>query len=202
MSFELPDLPYRADALRPFLSAETLQTHHDKHHRGYVDKLNDLTEGTAYAGRSLQDVVVQANADGDTAVYNNAAQALNHSFLWESMSPDGGGNPPGPLGDAIDAAFGDRNGFDKAFKRAALEQFGSGWVWLVMDSGGLRIVTTSNADTPIIRGVQPLLTLDVWEHAYYLDYKNERARYVDTFLSDIINWSFAARNYQSVPLAA
>ena len=202
MTFELPELPYRSDALEPFLSEQTLLTHHGKHHRAYVEKLNKLIANTDYQGLSLHETIIKANESGDEAIFNNAAQALNHSFLWESMSPDGGSTPVGPLGDAIDAAFGDLNGFQKGFKSAAVSQFGSGWVWLVADSGGLRIVTTGNADTPILRGVQPLLTLDVWEHAYYLDYKNDRGQYVDSFLSDRVNWAFAARNFEAIKLAA
>tara|TARA_R110000782_G_scaffold28147_1_gene70725 strand:- start:695 stop:1303 length:609 start_codon:yes stop_codon:yes gene_type:complete len=202
MTFELPDLPYSADALEPFLSQQTLETHHGKHHRGYVEKLNKLIDGTEYQGLSLHEIVVRAKEKGDTAIFNNAAQSLNHSFLWESMSPDGGNSPVGPLGDAIDAAFGSQKGFQEAFKAKALSQFGSGWVWLVVDSGGLKIVQTGNADTPIQHGLQPILTLDVWEHAYYLDYKNDRGRYVDSFLSDRVNWAFAARNFESIKAAA
>lgn len=202
MTVELPDLPYRSDALEPFLSQMTMETHHGKHHKGYVDKLNKLIDGTDYQDMSLHQIIMKSHSDGDTAVFNNAAQALNHSFLWESMSPEGGGSPSGPLGDATDAAFGDLNGFQKAFRKAAVSQFGSGWVWLVLDSGGLRIMQTGNADTPILRGEQPLLVLDVWEHAYYLDYKNDRGQYVDTFLSDRINWTFAARNYEAFKVAA
>lgn len=197
MTFKLPDLPYRTDALEPFLSKQTLETHHGKHHQGYINKLNKLIADTDYQGLSLHEIVVKSGEKGDTAVFNNAAQSLNHSFLWESMSPEGGTTPVGPLGDAIDAAFGDLNGFQKAFKSAAVSQFGSGWVWLVTDSDGLRIMQTGNADTPIQHGVQPLLTLDVWEHAYYLDYKNDRGQYVDSFLSDRINWAFAARNFEA-----
>ncbi|HNP62823.1 MAG TPA: superoxide dismutase [Woeseiaceae bacterium] len=202
MTFELPELPYRADALEPFLSKQTLDTHHGKHHRGYINKLNELIDGTDYQDLSLQEIVVRAKENGDTAIFNNAAQSLNHGFLWESMSPDGGSPPAGPLGDAIDAAFGNLKGFKEAFKAKALTQFGSGWVWLVVDSGGLKIVQTGNADTPVQHGVQPILTLDVWEHAYYLDYKNDRGGYVDSFLSDRVNWAFAARNFESIKAAA
>ncbi len=198
MTFKLPELPYRTDALEPFLSKKTLETHHGKHHQAYIDKLNKLIADTEYQHLSLHEIVVKASAKGDTAIFNNAAQSLNHSFLWESMSPEGGSAPVGPLGDAIDAAFVDLNGFQEAFKKAAVSQFGSGWVWLVVDSGGLRIMNTGNADTPIQRGAQPLLTLDVWEHAYYLDYKNDRGQYVDSFLSDRVNWAFAARNFEAI----
>ncbi len=202
MTFELPKLPYRADALEPFLSKQTLETHHGKHHRGYIDKLNKLIDGTEYQDLSLHEIVVAAKEKGDTGIFNNAAQSLNHGFLWESMSPDGGVAPVGPLGDAIDAAFGSIEGFKDAFKTKAVSQFGSGWVWLVVDAGRLAIVQTGNADTPIQRGLQPILTLDVWEHAYYLDYKNDRGGYVDSFLSDRVNWAFAAQNYESAKAAA
>lgn len=196
MTFKLPELPYRSDALEPFLSKTTLETHHGKHHQSYINKLNKLIAGTDYEGLSLNEVVLKAREKGDTAIFNNAAQSLNHSFLWESMTPESS-TPVGPLGDAIDAAFGDQSGFQKAFKAAAVSQFGSGWIWLVADAGGLQIVQTGNADTPILHGLQPLLTLDVWEHAYYLDYKNDRGQYVDSFLSDRVNWAFAARNFEA-----
>ena len=203
MTIELPDLPYRTDALEPFLSKETLETHHGKHHQGYVNKLNKGIAGTAYEGQPLNEIVLQSHASDDRSVFNNAAQVLNHNFLWESMSPDGGGRPTGPLSDAIDAAFGDFNAFSKAFKDAALAHFGSGWVWLVReDASTLKIVDTHDAETPMVQGLQPLLTLDVWEHAYYLDYKNERGRYLDAFLSDCANWAFAARQFEGLSAAA
>lgn len=195
MTYKLPELPYPTDGLSPFLSKETLETHYEKHHRGYVRKLDKLVEGTTYAGQSMQDTVLLAHSSEDTGVFNNAAQILNHTFLWNSMSPDGGGAPSGPLAGAIETSFGSRDKFDEAFRKAASSRFGSGWVWLVMDGEHLRVISTGDADTPIVRGMVPLLTLDVWEHAYYLDYKNERARYVDAFLSDAVNWSFAADNF-------
>ncbi len=198
MTFELPELPYGADALEPFLSKKTLETHHGKHHQGYINNLNKLIADSDYQGLSLHEIVIKAHEKGDTGIFNNAAQSLNHGFLWKSMSPEGGNAPDGPLGDAIDAAFGDLNGFQKAFKSAAVSQFGSGWVWLVADSDGLRIMQTGNADTPIQHGVQALLTLDVWEHAYYLDYKNDRAQYVDSFLNGRVNWTFAERNFKAI----
>jgi len=199
MAIELPELPYRTDELSPFLSKETMETHHGKHHRGYVNKLNGLISGTVHADRSLTDIVVHSHANSETGIFNNAAQCFNHGFLWDSMSPHGGGAPAGALHGALESAFGDLDGFKEAFKTAAMNQFGSGWVWLVSDTAGLSIISTGNADTPIVSAARPLLTLDVWEHAYYLDYKNERARYVDTFLSDHINWSFAEENYASDP---
>ena len=203
MTIELPDLPYRTDALEPFLSRETLETHHGKHHQGYVNKLNKGIEGTAYAGQPLNEIVLQSHANGDRSIFNNAAQVLNHNVLWESMSPEGGGRPTGPLGDAIDAAFGDFTAFSKAFKDAALGHFGSGWVWLVReDASTLKIVDTHDAETPIVQGLQPLLTVDVWEHAYYLDYKNDRGRYLDAFLGDCANWAYAARRLEELSAAA
>lgn len=202
MSFEFPDLPYAIDALEPHVSARTLEFHHGKHHRSYVNKLNGAIEDTAYANQSLEAVITGAHEAGDTAVFNNAAQAWNHTFLWHSMSPNGGGEPTGALADAINARFGDVGKFKAAFKAAALGQFGSGWAWLVRTDDGLDIVSTGNADTPLIHGTTPLLTLDVWEHAYYLDYQNQRDAYVDSFLDKLINWDFAAENYESDRAAA
>ena len=202
MSFELPDLPYAIDALEPHVSARTLEFHHGKHHNAYVTKLNGAIEGTAYAGQPLESVITAAHAAGDSGIFNNAAQAWNHTFLWHSMSPNGGGEPTGALADAINARFGDVAKFKAEFKAAALGQFGSGWAWLVRTADGLEIVTTGNADTPLIHGTTPLLTLDVWEHAYYLDYQNQRDAYVDDFLSELINWDFAAENYESDRAAA
>jgi Fe-Mn family superoxide dismutase len=148
-----------------------------------------------YADQSLETIMTGAHEAGEAAVFNNAAQAWNHSFLWHSMSPDGGGEPTGALADAINARFGKLEKFRAEFKAAALGQFGSGWAWLVHTAGGLDIVTTGNADTPLVDGATPLLTLDVWEHAYYLDYQNKRDTYVDAFLGELINWEFAAQNY-------
>jgi len=194
MPIEFPGLPYAADALEPHVSARTLQVHHGKHHKAYVDKLNAAIAGTSYEGQSLEEIVSASHAAGHTSVFNNAAQAWNHTFLWHSMSPGGGGEPSGPLADAIKDRFGDLNGFREAFKSSALGQFGSGWTWLVRTPKGVDIVSTGNADTPLIHGATPLLTLDVWEHAYYLDYQNRRDAYVDTFLGKLINWEFAAQN--------
>jgi len=202
MSIEFPDLPYAAAALEPHVSAETLEFHHGKHHKSYVDKLNAAIHGTAYADQALETIVMRAHEAGDTAVFNNAAQAWNHNFLWHSMSPDGAGEPTGALADAINARFGDLKKFQAEFKAAALGQFGSGWTWLVRKAGGLDIVSTGNADTPLIDGATPLLTLDVWEHAYYLDYQNKRDAYIDAFLSELINWDFAAQNYEADRAAA
>ena len=195
MSIEFPALPYAANALEPHVSARTLEHHHGKHHKGYVDKLNNAIAGTAHEGQSLEAIITAANAASDTGIFNNAAQSWNHTFLWSSMSPTGGGDPSGPLADAIIDRFGSVQRFRDDFKAAALAQFGSGWTWLVRTDAGLDIVSTGNADTPLVHGVTPLLTLDVWEHAYYLDYQNKRDAYVDVFLSNLINWDFAAENY-------
>ena len=197
MSIEFPDLPYASDALEPHVSAVTLGFHHGKHHKSYVDKLNAAIEGKAYDELSLEKIIATAYEASDTGIFNNAAQSWNHTFLWHSMSPQGGGAPSGPLADAIDARFGDLDGFRKAFRAAALGQFGSGWTWLVRTAQGLDIVSTGNADSPTINGLIPLLTLDVWEHAYYLDYQNKRDAYVDTFLEHLVNWDFAAKNYEA-----
>ncbi len=202
MSIAFPELPYAADALEPSVSAQTLGFHHGKHHKAYVDKLNAAIAGTAYDDQPLERIIVAANEASDTGVFNNAAQAWNHTFLWHSMAPNGGGEPTGALADAINESFGDLAGFRAEFKSAALGQFGSGWTWLVRSESGLEIVNTGNADTPLVHEATPLLTLDVWEHAYYLDYQNKRDSYVDAFLDKLINWEFAAENYESERAAA
>ncbi|MDJ0904828.1 MAG: superoxide dismutase [Woeseiaceae bacterium] len=202
MSFSLPALPYPADALEPHVSAETFGFHHGKHHKAYVDKLNAAIAGSGYEGRSLEDVILASHDAGDTAVFNNAAQAWNHTFLWHSMAPGGGGAPTGALADAINDRFGDLAGFREAFKAAAMGQFGSGWAWLVRTGDGLEIVSTGNADSPLTSGLAPILTLDVWEHAYYLDYQNKRDAYIDSFLDHLVNWEFAASNYEAARIAA
>ena len=202
MSIELPDLPYAVDALEPHVSAETLGFHHGKHHKAYVDKLNAAIAGTGYEGQSLESIIAASSDAGDAGVFNNAAQTWNHTFLWNSMSPQGGGEPQGALAEAINDSFGDLDSFKAQFKASAMGQFGSGWTWLVHKAGKLEIVSTGNAETPLTDGSVPLLTLDVWEHAYYLDYQNQRDRYIDTFLGKLINWSFAARNYEADQAAA
>lgn len=195
MTIEFPSLPYAGNALEPHVSARTLEFHHGKHHKAYVDKLNAAIADSDYAGQSLEAIIAGSHEAGDAGVFNNAAQAWNHTFLWHSMSPDGGGKPSGELAKAIDRKFGDFAAFKKAFKAAAMGQFGSGWAWLVRSADGVDIVATGNADTPLVHGSTPLLTLDVWEHAYYLDYQNKRDAYVDTFLEKLVNWEFAAENY-------
>jgi Fe-Mn family superoxide dismutase len=195
MSIKFPVLPYATNALEPHVSANTLEHHHGKHHKAYVDKLNNAIAGTAYEGKALEDIIAAAHKASEAGIFNNAAQSWNHTFLWNSMSPTGGGEPAGPLAEAIDRQFGSVQAFREAFKAAALAQFGSGWTWLVRTKKGLDIVSTGNADTPLVHGTTPLLTLDVWEHAYYLDYQNKRDAYVDVFLASLVNWDFAAENY-------
>jgi superoxide dismutase, Fe-Mn family len=191
MTFTLPKLPYPKDALTPHISAETLDFHHGKHHAAYVTKLNELVAADpALANKSLEDLIRTSSG----AVYNQAAQAWNHSFYWNSMKPRGGGEPTGKLRAAIDAAFGSVSSFKEKLTAAAVGQFGSGWAWLVKDgSGRLEIVQTGNAACPLTEGKTPLLTCDVWEHAYYIDYRNARAKYVEAWWS-LVNWDHAASN--------
>jgi len=191
MTHELPPLPYAKDALEPHVSSETLDYHHDKHHATYVSKLNDLVAGTEFADASLEEIVAKSSG----SVFNNAAQVWNHTFYWNCLSPEGGGAPSGALAEAIDAAFGSFDAFKERFAEAAAGQFGSGWAWLVRDaSGGLSITSTSNAENPMTSGVTPLLTCDVWEHAYYIDYRNLRPKYVEAFWN-LVNWEFVAANF-------
>jgi Fe-Mn family superoxide dismutase len=186
----LPPLPYALDALEPHMSAETLEFHHGKHHKTYVTKLNELIKGTQWEGLALEEIV----RTSEGAIFNNAAQAWNHAFFWQCLSPDGGGKAKGDLAKAIDASFGSSDAFQDKFASAAAAQFGSGWAWLVADAaGGLRIETTANAGTPIAGGGIPLLTCDVWEHAYYIDYRNERPKFLQAFWK-IVNWPFAEAN--------
>lgn len=198
MTFTLPNLPYKPDALVPHISAETLGFHHGKHHQAYVTNLNNLVQGTDLAHKSLEDIILYTHDKENYAgVFNNAAQVWNHTFYWHSMKPGGGGTPNGTLQDSINDAFGSYDGFVDSFKKAATTQFGSGWAWLVVtDSGKLDIVKTGNAQTPITTSCKPLLTCDVWEHAYYLDYQNRRPDYVATFLNHLVNWDFAQANYE------
>lgn len=196
MAFTLPDLPYARDALAPHISGETLDFHHGKHHKAYVDKANDLVKGTDLENVDLETAIHAAWKDKNTALFNNAAQIWNHTFYWNSMSPDGGGKPSGKLAEAIDRDFGSFEKFADAFKAAGAGQFGSGWAWLVVKNGTLEIRKTPNAETPITEaGVTPLLTMDVWEHAYYLDFQNRRPDYMGAFLEHLVNWDFAAENF-------
>jgi len=191
MAFELPPLPYEQNALEPHISAETLEYHYGKHHKTYVDKLNGLVGGTDMENKSLEEVVKAAEG----GVFNNAAQIWNHTFYWHCLSPSGGGAPSGKLGEAIDAAFGSFDKFKEEFTNSAVNNFGSGWTWLVQKGdGSVAIVNTSNAGTPLTDdSVTPLLTVDVWEHAYYIDYRNARPKYMEAFWN-LVNWEFAASN--------
>jgi Fe-Mn family superoxide dismutase len=192
MAFELPALPYEKNALEPHISAETLEFHHGKHHNTYVQKLNGLVEGTDLAEKSLEEIIKTSEG----GVFNNAAQIWNHTFYWNSLSPNGGGEPTGALADAINAAFGSFADFQAAFNDKAVNNFGSSWTWLVKKAdGSLDIVNTSNAGTPITEeGVTPLITVDLWEHAYYIDYRNVRPDYLKGFWA-LANWEFASANF-------
>ena len=190
MPFTLPPLPYDKNALAPHITAETLEFHHGKHHNAYVTNLNKLLEGKPEAEKSLEDVIM--NSDG--GVFNNAAQIWNHTFYWNSMKPNGGGQPTGELADAINRDFGSFDKFKEAFTAAATTQFGSGWAWLVLDKGKLMVTKTGNADLPMKHGQKALLTIDVWEHAYYIDFRNLRPKYIETFLTHLVNWDFALAN--------
>ena len=192
---ELPPLPYAQDALAPVISAQTLSFHYGKHHKAYVDNLNKLVAGTALSETPLEKVIAAVAGQPDKAgIFNNAAQTWNHTFFWNSLKPQGGGVPPGAVGKAIDASFGGFENFKKELSNAAMTQFGSGWAWLVADKGALRVVKTGNADTPLTMGLKPLLTIDVWEHAYYLDYQNRRADFVAAVIDKLLNWEFANAN--------
>ncbi|MFY0568382.1 superoxide dismutase [Archangium lansingense] len=190
MPFTLPELPYKKDALAPHISAETLEYHHGKHHAAYVTNLNKLLEGKPEASRSLEEVIL--NSEG--GVFNNAAQVWNHTFYWNCMKPNGGGRPTGDLADAITRDFGSFERFREEFANAAATQFGSGWAWLVLEKGKLAVTKTGNADLPLKHGQKALLTIDVWEHAYYIDFRNARPKYIDTFLEKLVNWDFVLEN--------
>jgi len=190
MAFELPPLPYAKDALAPHMSAETLEFHHDKHHNAYVTNLNKLVEGTEFENAELTDVIMKS----DGGLFNNAAQTWNHTFFWNSMAPNGGGAPSGEVAEAINSAFGSYDAFREKFAEAATTQFGSGWAWLVDSGSGLEVMKTSNADLPMKHGAKALLTLDVWEHAYYIDFRNARPNYISTWLDNLVNWDFVAQN--------
>ena len=195
MSIALRKLPYAPDALEPAMSRQTVEYHYGKHHAGYVDKLNTLIEGTELADMSLEDIVRESADLLDAAVFNNAAQVYNHEMFWHSMSPGVSWVSEGEFARAIRRDFGSFDKLREEFRFSALTLFGSGWVWLVSDSGRLRIVTTGNAGTPLLEGLDPLIALDVWEHAYYLDVKNDRAAYVDSFLNDLVDWEAANDRY-------
>jgi superoxide dismutase, Fe-Mn family len=198
MAFKLLPLPYDETALEPHMSAKTLGFHHGKHHRAYVKNLNNLAQNTPLAAKSLESIIKETAKDASkAAIFNNAAQSWNHTFFWSSMKPAGGGAPVGDLASRINRDFGSLQKFKELFQQAAVGQFGSGWAWLIADKRDLKIVKTANAMTPIVQGQVPLLTCDIWEHAYYLDYQNRRPDFVRAFLDQLVNWDFAAKNLAS-----
>ena len=193
--FTLPPLPYADNALEPVISANTISFHYGKHHKTYVDNLNNLAKGTEFENATLESVVNATAGKADKApLFNNAAQIWNHTFYWHSLKPHGGGKPTGKLAQMIDASFGGYDEFRKQLSATTVSQFGSGWGWLVADHGALKVVKTANAEVPFTKGQKPLLTIDVWEHAYYLDHQNKRAAYVDAVIDRLLNWDFAAAN--------
>ncbi|NHK28887.1 superoxide dismutase [Parvularcula flava] len=195
MSISLPPLPYAEDALAPHISAETLSFHYGKHHQAYVNKTNDAIKGTPLDDASLEEIVVQAKKDGNQGLYNNSAQVWNHTFYWEGMKPGAGGKPTGAIAEAIEKDFGSYEEFKDKFAAAGANQFGSGWAWLIAKGGKLEITNSPNAVNYLDdSSVTHLLTMDVWEHAYYLDYQNARPKYIDTFLDELVNWDFVNEN--------
>lgn len=190
MEHKLPELPYAMDALAPYISKETLEYHYGKHHAAYVANLNKLIKGTEFENKSLEDIVINSNG----GLFNNAAQVWNHTFYWNCLSPNGGGEPAGALADAINKSFGSFAEFKDAFTKSAVTNFGSGWTWLVKSENGLELLNTSNAGSALTSGKTPLLTCDVWEHAYYVDYRNARPKYVEAFWN-LVNWEFVISNY-------
>jgi Fe-Mn family superoxide dismutase len=192
--FTLPELPFAKNALEPHMSAETFDYHHGKHHNAYVVKANELIQGTGLEDLPLEDVVRQAKAKGLGPLFNNVGQHFNHSFFWQCMKPQGGGEPTGALLEKINASFGSFDKFKEDFVNGGIGQFGSGWVWLVENGGKLEIVKTANAETPLTEGKKPLLVCDVWEHAYYIDFQNRRPDFLKSFLENLVNWDFVASN--------
>jgi len=190
MAFELPNLPYSKDALQPHMSAETLEYHHGKHHKAYVDNLNKLIAGKPEESKSLEEIIKSSEGP----LFNNSAQVWNHTFFWSCMKPNGGGAPTGDLASAIDRDFGSFDKFKEEFSNAAATQFGSGWAWLVLDGGKLSVMKTANADLPMKHGKKAILTIDVWEHAYYVDHRNARPKFIETFLTSLVSWDFALEN--------
>ncbi len=191
MAIVLPELPYAKDALAPFISANTMEFHYGKHHNAYVENTNKLIANTNLLDSDLETIIQRTSNDSSVAaIFNNAAQVWNHTFYWHCMRPRGGGVPTGAIADKIRAAFGSYESFAEKFKNAGMSQFGSGWAWLILKDDVLDIMRTSNADTPLAYGLKPLLTVDVWEHAYYLDYQNKRADYLSAFLQNLVNWEF------------
>lgn len=195
MAISLPSLPYGKDALSPFISANTLDFHYGKHHKTYVDNLNKLIEGTDLAKLSLEEIIkASVNDTAKTGIFNNAAQVWNHSFYWQCLKAGGGGKPAGAIAEKINATWGSYEKFAEELKNAGVTQFGSGWAWLVLDGKDLKIIKTANADTPLAHELKPLLTIDVWEHAYYLDYQNRRPDYLTAVIQNLINWDFVVAN--------
>jgi Fe-Mn family superoxide dismutase len=191
----LPVLPFAENALEPIITARTIQFHYGKHHKAYVDNINKLISETDLQGKSLDQIINSTAGKSDrAAIFNNAAQIWNHTFYWKSLNPKGGAEPPAALRQKLEASFGSVDAFKKEFAAAAVTQFGSGWAWLVVDAGKLKVVKTANAENPMTAGFKPLLTIDVWEHAYYLDYQNRRADYVNAVLDKLLNWEFALEN--------
>ncbi|MBN2470019.1 MAG: superoxide dismutase [Anaerolineae bacterium] len=194
MAFELPPLPYDYDALEPHIDEATMRVHHDKHHAGYTNNLNSAIEGTEYAGLSIEDILGKGAENLPAAVRNNGGGFYNHSLFWQAMSPSGGGEPSGELATAISAAFGSFAAFKEVFEKAAATRFGSGWAWLVYNSGSLEVYSTPNQDNPVMDGKVPLLGLDVWEHAYYLKYQNRRPEYIGAWWN-VVNWNYVSQLY-------
>lgn len=195
--FVLPALPFASNALEPHITERTLSFHHGKHHNAYVTNLNNLIKDTDYARQNLEQIILASHKDSaQVAIFNNAAQVWNHTFFWHSLKQNGGGRPSGSLMNAIERDFGSFENLIEQFKQAAVSQFGSGWAWLVLEGNKLKVTKTANADLPMAHGQRALLTIDVWEHAYYLDYQNLRAKYVDTFFDSLVNWEFAQKNFE------
>ncbi len=191
MAITLPDLPFDKNALTPYISEQTIGFHYGKHHSTYVEKTNKLIEGTDLAGQDLETIIKKTSGDSSkSAIFNNAAQVWNHSFYWKCMKPGGGGSPSGAAAKKINSDFGSYEKFAEQFKNSAAALFGSGWAWLILKEGRLEIIQTPNAETPLARGLKPLLTVDVWEHAYYLDYQNRRPDYLNAFMQHLVNWDF------------
>lgn len=196
MAYSQPALPYADNALAPHISTETIGFHYGKHHATYIKKYNNMVAGTPFDDQNIEDVIVAtANNPEKAGLFNNGAQAWNHSFYWNSLSPNGGGKPSGEIAGKIDTDFGNYDAFKEELANAAATQFGSGWAWLVLDKGQLKVVKTANAQTPLTSGMIPILTIDVWEHAYYLDFQNRRPDYVAAVIDDLLNWDFASQNF-------
>jgi Fe-Mn family superoxide dismutase len=195
MAFDLPALPYAKDALVPHITPETFDFHYGKHHQAYVTNLNNLVPGTAYEGLDLEAVILKSWDEGHAGIFNNAAQVWNHTFYWHSMKPNGGGQPTGAIAELINRDFGSYTAFKDAFAKAGATQFGSGWAWLVLRNGKLEVSKSANAETPLTEeNTTPLMTMDVWEHAYYIDFRNARPKYIETFLDHLVNWDFVNAN--------